>query len=193
MRVAYKLSENDLIEAQGKHGGMWAKALPIFGLLLVLAGLGSIALNPKQNAGAILPILIGLFFLFGSRLSIRRSFRQDNRLQQPFEVVVSQDGIDISSTTGSSKYAWNAFTRYVESKNLFLVYQAPKVFNVFPKRAFAPGEEESFRSLLSERIGPTSVALDKKISLRTWIFLAVVVMTGILLVMAIHNTIHSSR
>ena len=172
---------------------MWTKALPIFGLLLILAGLGSIALNPKQNAGAILPILIGLFFLFGSRLSIRRSFRQDNRLQQPFEAVVSQDGIDISSQTGSSKYAWSAFTRYAESRNLFLLYQAPKIFNVFPKRAFAPGEEESFRSLLSERLGTTSVALGKKISLRTWIFLAVVVMTGILLVMAIHNTIHNSR
>jgi hypothetical protein len=193
MRVAYKLGENDLIEAQGKHGGVWTKAIPRFGLLLILAGLGSISLNPKQNAGAILPILIGLFFLFGLKLSIRRSFRQDNRLQQPFEAVVSQDGIDISSTTGSSKYAWSAFTRYVESKNLFLVYQAPKVFNVFPKRAFAPGEEESFRSLLSERVGTTSVALRKTISLRTWIFLAVVVMTGILLVITIYNTIHSSR
>jgi hypothetical protein len=123
MRIAYKLSENDLIEAQGQHGGVWTKAIPVFGLLLILVGLGSIASNPKQNAGAILPILIGLFFLFGLRLQIRRSFRQDNRLQHPFEAVISQDGIDISSPTGcSSKYAWSAFTRYVESKNLFLVY-----------------------------------------------------------------------
>ncbi len=187
MRVAYKLSENDLIEAQGRHGGVWTKAIPIVGLLLILTGLGSIALNPKQNAGAILPILIGLWFLFGSRMSIRRSFRRDNRLQQQFEAVVSQDGIDISSPTGSSKYEWSAFTRYVESKNLFLVYQAPRVFNVFPKRAFAPGEEESFRGLLSERVGKTSVASPTKISLRTWIFLAVVAVSGILLVMAIRN------
>lgn len=193
MRVAYKLSENDLIEAQGKHGGAWSKALPVFGSLLILAGLGSIALDPKQNAGAIVPILVGLFFVFGLRLRIRQSFRQDNRLQQPFEAVVSQDGIDISSQTGSSKYEWSAFIRFAESKNLFLVYQAPKVFNVFPKRAFAPGEVESFRSLLSERIGTTSVALHKKISLRTWIFLAVVAITGILLVMAIHNILHNSR
>jgi YcxB-like protein len=187
MRVTYKLSEDDLIEAQGRHGGLRTKAIFVFGLLLILAGLGSIALNPKQNAGAILPILIGLFFLFGSRVSIRRSFRQDNRLQQPFEAVVSQDGIDISSPTVSSKYAWSSFTRYVESKNLFLVYQAPKVFNVFPKRAFAPGEEESFRSLLSERVGTTSVAHRMRISPQAWILLAVVTMAGILLVMAIRN------
>jgi hypothetical protein len=192
MRFAYQLSENDLMEAQVTHGGLWARVTRVFGVILILAGLGSIALNPKQNAGAVIPILVGLFFLFGLRLNIRRSFRQDNRLQQPFEAVVSRDGIDISSTTGSSKYAWNAFTSYVESKNLFLVYQAPKVFNVFPKRAFAPGEEESFRSMLTERVGTTPVA-QSKISLRIWVFLAVVAVTGILLIMAIHNIIHSSR
>lgn len=187
MRVAYKLSQEDLIEAQGKHGGVWTKARPVFGLLLILAGVGAIALNPKQNVGAIFPILIGLYFMFGLRLSIRRSFMQDQRLQQPFEAVVSQDGIDISSPMVSSKYEWSAFTRYVESKNLFLVYQAPKVFNVFPKRAFAPGEEDSFRSLLSERLGATSLSHRTRISPRTWIFLAVVAIAGILLVMAIRN------
>jgi|SRR6185295_8033690 hypothetical protein len=187
MRVTYKLSENDLLEAQGKHGGVWTKAIRVWGLLLILAGLVSIASNAKQYANVILPILLGLFFLFGLRLLVRRSFRQDNRLQQPFEAAISQDGIDVSSPTGSSKYAWSAFTRYLESKNLFLVYQAPKVFNVFPKRAFAPGEEESFRNLLSERLGTASVAHRKRISPQTWIFLAVVAISGILLVMALHN------
>jgi hypothetical protein len=187
MRVTYKLSEDDLIEAQGKHGGLWTKALGVCGLLLILAGLGSIASNAKQYENAILPILLGLFFLFGLRLLVRRSFRQDKRLQQPFEVVVSQDGIDVSSPTSSTKYGWSAFTRYVESKNLFLVYQAPKVFNVFPKRAFAPGEEEFFRSMLSERLGTSSAAHLKRISPQTWIFLAVVAIAGILLVMAIRN------
>jgi hypothetical protein len=193
MRLAYRLSESDLIEAQGKHGGAWTKAIPIIGLLLILAGLGSIVLNSKQNVGAILPIVIGLWFLFGSRISIRRSFRQDNRLQQQFEVVVSEDGINISSPTGTSKYAWSAFTRHEESKNLFLVYQAPKVFNVFPKRAFAPGEEESFRSLLTERVVATSGAKRNKMSSRTWIFVSVVAVAGILLIVAIHNIVHSGR
>jgi len=43
MRVTYKLSENDLLEAQGKHGGVWTKAIRVWGLLLILAGLVSIA------------------------------------------------------------------------------------------------------------------------------------------------------
>ena len=185
MRVAYKLSENDLLEAQSKHGGVWSKAIWVWGLILILAGLGSIA--TKQYASAVLPILLGVFFLFGLGLRVRRSFRQDNRLQEQFEVVISQSGIDVSSPTRSSKYAWSAFTRFVESKNLFLVYQAPKVFNVFPKRAFTPGDVESFRSLLSEQLGAASAAHRKRISPQTLIFLAVVAIAGILLVIAIRN------
>ena len=188
MRVAYNLSENDLLEAQRKHGGMWAKAIRVWGLLLILAGLGSIALDPKQYAGAVLPILLGAFFLFGPSLLGRRAFRKDDRLQQPIEAVASESGIEVSSPTASSKYEWSAFTRYAESKNLFLVYQAPNVFNVFPKRAFALGEEESFRALLSARLGTASVAHNKKINPRTWILLAVVAIAGILLIMTIRNT-----
>jgi hypothetical protein len=67
------------------------------------------------------------------------------------------------------------------------VYQAPKVFNVFPKRAFAIGEEESYRTLLSDRLGAASAAHRKKINPRMWILLAVVAIAGILLVMTIRN------
>jgi YcxB-like protein len=193
MRILYELTPNDLIEAQRKHGGVWIRATPLIGLLLIIAGLASIALDPKHNVGAIVPTIVGLFLVFGLGLSIRRSFRLDNRLQQPFELVVTTEGIDISSKTSTSKYQWSAFIRYAESKNLFLVYQAPKVFNVFPKRAFAPGEEESFRGVLVERVGTTSIAHRRRLSVRTWIFLAVVLISGILLVMAIHNIVHNSR
>jgi hypothetical protein len=188
MRVAYKLSENDLLEAHGKNAGIWTKAIRVWGLLLILVGLGSIALHPKQYAGAAPQIILGAFFWFGLPLLIRRAFRKDNRLQQPLEAVVSESGIEVSSPTASSKYEWSAFTRYAESKNLFFVYQAPKVFNVFPKRAFALGEEESFRALLSARLGAASVAYHKKINPRTWIWLAVVAIAGILLVMTTYNT-----
>jgi hypothetical protein len=194
MRILYELTPNDLIEAQRKHRGVWIRATSLIGLLLSIAGLASIALDPKHNVGAIVPIIVGLFLVFGSGLSIRRSFRLDTRLQEPFELVANPEGIDISSKTSVSKYKWSAFVRFSESKNLFLVYQAPEVFNVFPKRAFAPGEEESFRGVLVEKLGTTtSIAHRRRVSVRTWIFLAVVLISGILLIMAIHNIVHNSR
>jgi len=187
MRLEYRLTESDLLEAQGKHGGVWTRLLRIWGALLIAAGVGSLVMRPRHYSDAVLPILLGLFFLFGLRLLALRSFRRDQRLQQHFEAIISESGIDSSSPTGSTKSTWGAFTRYVESKHLFLLYQAPHVFSIFPKRAFAPGDEESFRALLNDKLGAASAAYGKRISPRTWIFLAVVTVSALLLVMAIRN------
>jgi hypothetical protein len=54
MRVSYKLTERDVLEAQGKHGGLWTKLLPIWGLLVLAAGLVSLVHDPNQ-----FPSLVG--------------------------------------------------------------------------------------------------------------------------------------
>jgi hypothetical protein len=161
--------------------------MPLLGLLLITAGVISLTENPARYANSILPILAGLFFLFGLRVLARSSYRRDNRLPQTFEAVVSDSGVNVSSGTTSSRYAWNAFIRYQESKSLFLIYQALKVFNIVPKPAFARGEEESFRSIFSQKLGGSSSAHNKKISPRTWIFLRVVAASLVLLAMASRN------
>jgi hypothetical protein len=166
MRLEYRLTESDFLEAQEKHGGVWTKLLLIWGVLLIAAGVGSFVLRPRHYSDGILPILLGLFFLFGLRLLALRSFRRDQRFQQPVEAIISDSGIDAFSPTGSTKSAWGAFIRYAESEHLFLLYQGPHVFSIFPKRAFAPKDEESFRGLLNDKLGATSAAYGKRISPR---------------------------
>ncbi|MGC2248940.1 MAG: YcxB family protein [Terriglobales bacterium] len=99
--------------------------------------------------------------------------------------MISETGIDSSSPTGSTQSTWSAYTRYVESRNLFLLYQAPHVFSLLPKRAFAPGEEESFRGLLNAKLGAATAAHRRKISPQAWMFLAVVGIAAVLLVISI--------
>jgi hypothetical protein len=187
MRVSYKLSEKDLLEARGKHGGPWIKLIPIIGILLVASGLGSLVPSSRQFPSAAGSIAMGLFLLFFLRLQVWLSFRRDTRLQDQFEAAISDSGIDVSSSTATSTYSWSAFTRYAETKNLFLVYQSPQAFNVFPKRSFGLQEANEFRSLLDQKLGSASVAHRKRISPQTWIFLVVVALAAILLVMAIRN------
>jgi hypothetical protein len=187
MRLAYTLTANDLVEAQRKHGGWWSKLEPVWGLCLFAAGLASLAMNRNGLPAAGFTTMLGLFFLFGRTWLIRRAFRRDNRLQQPFETVVSDSGIDVSSASSSSQHTWSAFTRFVETKNLFLVYQAENLVNIIPKRAFLAGEEESFRALLSSRLGAASAAYARKISPRTLIFCFVVIMAAMLLWTVIRN------
>jgi hypothetical protein len=125
-----------------------------------------------------------VFFL---KLQVWLSFRRDNRLRDQFEAAISDSGIDVSSSTATSTYSWSAFTRYAETKNLFLVYQSPQAFNIFPKRSFSLREANEFRSLLDQKLGSASVADRKRISPQTWVVLVVVVLAAILLVMAIRN------
>src|SRR5713226_6344279 len=121
MRVSYKLSKGDVLEAKGKHAGLWIKVLPIFGIILLAASLVSLGHDPKQFPSFVGAIVIGLFLTFFLRLQV--AFKQDNRLQDQFEATISDSGIDVSSPKGASKYNWSAFVRYVETNNLFLVYQ----------------------------------------------------------------------
>ena len=157
------------------------------GALLIAAALISAIRHPQQYSDVVLPLLLGMFFLFGLRMLVGRSFRRDQRLQQHFEAVVSDEGLDISSPTASTNHTWAAFTRYVESRNLFLLYQAPQVFNVLPKRAFAEGEAEAFRGLLQEKLGAKSEAHGRKISPRVLVFLVVVAGSLVVLVLAIRK------
>lgn len=107
-------------------------------------------------------------------------------------LVISDDGIEVSISTAKTDYGWNGFTRYSETKNLFLVYQSKQVFNIFPKRAFAAGEADDFRKLLEQKLGDATMAQGKRISPRVWIFLAVVVVAAILLVRTVLNILHST-
>jgi hypothetical protein len=186
MTIDFTLTEDDFLEALRMHRGVWAKLLTLWGLLLIALGLISLIANSKQYSNYVVPILAGFFILFGLKFLARRSFRRDLRLQQPLQAVISDSGIEISSPTGSSKQTWDAFIRYVESKNLFLLYQGPQMFNVIPKRAFAQGEEDTLRSILAQRLGTASKAR-RKLSPRLWLLLAVVAVAAVLLMLTIRN------
>jgi len=189
MRVSHKLSETDVLEAQRKHGGVSIKVLPIIGLLVLAFSLVSLMHNPnpKQFPNLVGGMVVGLFLVFFLRLQVWLSFRRDNRCQDQCEAFISDSGIDVSSSKVNSKYDWSAFVRFSETKNLFLVYQARQVFNVFPKRAFAADEVDSFRNLLDEKLGAASIASRKRISSRTWIFLIWAAIAAVMLFMTIRN------
>jgi hypothetical protein len=132
MRISYNLTLKDMFEAQGKHGGWRNKVLPILGLPLFAIGLVHLIHDPTQIPSPVAIIAPALFLTCFVKLQVWLSFRRDNRLTDQFEAVISDSGIDVSSSKLATKYNWNAFTRYAETKNLSLVYQAPQCVNIFP-------------------------------------------------------------
>lgn len=165
MRIAYQISEEDFLEAQKLYSAtsltrtqrLFRRVMTIAGLVLFIAGAVSLLLPssefrndlvPGTGAGAILILL----FWVAPQLGMKKKFAKDKRLQCEIVAEFSESGMDISSRNSSAKISWADCVRYSESANLFLVFQSPQIFNVFPKRAFATGETDEFRQLLNRRL-----------------------------------------
>jgi hypothetical protein len=189
-RLEYTLSKKDFLEAQRAHGRWASRFLPIFGGLLMLAGIFTLAQDPKHLGNALTGILIGAALAFGQGILWSHSYRQDKRLHNRFAATFSEEGIEVSASTGSSKHEWKAFTRYVETKGLFLLYQGPVCMNIFPKGCFGSGEADAFRNLVQQKLGNK---MDRKrLSPSAWIFILVVGVAFVLMLIVIRNAVRQS-
>jgi hypothetical protein len=189
-RLEYTLSKKDFLEAQRAHGRWASRFLPIFGGLLMLAGIFTLAQDPKHLGNALTGILIGAALAFGQGILWSHSYRQDKRLHDRFAATFSEEGIEVSASTGSSKHEWKAFTRYVETKGLFLLYQGPVGMNIFPKGCFGSGEADAFRNLVQQKLGNK---MDRKrLSPSAWIFILVVGVAFVLMLIVIRNAVRQS-
>jgi len=66
-------------------------------------------------------------------------------------VRISAAKLTLATDLITVAYKWRAFVRFVETKNLFLLYNSEKVFTIIPKRAFASDEDiGTFRGLIRE-------------------------------------------
>jgi hypothetical protein len=184
VKVVYKLSEKDVREALGKNGGWWTKVAPVVGIFLLAVALGGLVLDPGHSLMAVVPFGIGLLMIFILKLRAQQMFKR-GRYDDEIQVEISDSGIDASNSVANAKFIWSAFTRYEESKNLFLLYQSQLMFNIYPKRAFSSEDADAFRSLLVEHLCSASKAYNRKISPKTWVFFAVVGMAFVLAAIAI--------
>ena len=66
---------------------------------------------------------------------------------------ISEEELTLSSPIFQSTLKWQIYTHFIETTNLFMVYQSKRLFNMFPKRAFSNEQElDEFRYLLERKI-----------------------------------------
>jgi hypothetical protein len=192
MRIEYTLSENNLLEAQKAQLGLPSRALPFFGGLLMLSGVVMLLQNPRQFGPSLAGVVIGAGLAFGFRLLVFYTYKRDKRLHDRFVATLSDDGIEVSSSAGSSKFKWDAFTRLRETKSVFLLFQGPACVNIIPKSGLSPGEDERFRKLIQEKLRPGDQMDRKGLSLRTWILIGVVAVAFVLMLITIRNALRQA-
>jgi hypothetical protein len=98
---------------------------------------------------------VGVYLLycgFAMRRYFRRLYREDHRFKYDFTAEISEEGIHVTTPFSDAHLKWVAFVRFLESDDIFMVFVAQWNFIIFPKRAFAPGDAEKFRSAVQTNI-----------------------------------------
>lgn len=108
----------------------------LFSVFLVVIGICSNpSFNPLQN-----------YF-------IARLWKSQPSIREPMTLEISEEGLTGSSPIFQSTVKWQIYTHFIETTNLFVVYQSKRLFNMFPKRAFSNEQElDEFRYLLERKI-----------------------------------------
>jgi hypothetical protein len=105
------------------------------------------------NAGfaAVVIFLIANYFLLVP-MTTRRTYRKHKALHRPYTFSWSESGLTIRSESGEWKIAWDDYLKWDENAQIFILYQAPRLFNMMPKRALTPEQIVDLRQCAG-RIG----------------------------------------
>jgi hypothetical protein len=164
VRIAYRVSEKDSVDAYdlfaaSGSGRYSRRSLPWVGACGLGAEAYYLIVQPRRDiilivAGFAVSVSL-LFYRFGHRQWFRGVYRKDHRFKHEFTADISDEGIHIITPFSDSLVKWNAFVRYLEGKDIFTLCVSEGNFFIFPKRAFAQGEDAEFRSLLQRKVGST--------------------------------------
>ena len=86
---------------------------------------------------AVVVLMIANYFLLVP-ISTRRTYRKHKALHRPYTYSWSETGLTVTSTGGEWHVPWNDYLKWDENAQIFILYQAPRLFNMVPKRALSP-------------------------------------------------------
>jgi hypothetical protein len=159
LNLHYTLTQDDYLKAQdlfARHNSLMSRAVvhasPVFGVLLIAAAILNLWNAPRSWLSSFLCVFWGMFLLLWRRFSLARTFMKEKRLHQQFDVVIDDQGVELSNANGKTVSLWSAFDKFAESDGIFLLFCGQRTFHLIPKRAFASGQERQLRELLREKI-----------------------------------------
>jgi hypothetical protein len=84
---------------------------------------------------------------------LNRFWKKLPNSHHPISLEVNEETLNFKSVTYESSLQWQFFIQAIETKNIFMLYQAKALFNMLPKRAFSSDEQMAeFRELVRTKI-----------------------------------------
>jgi len=93
---------------------------------------------------AVVVLLVADYYLMAP-IRTRRIYRKHKALHRPYTFSWSENGLTITGTSGEWQVAWSDYLKWAENAQVFILYQAPRLFNIVPKRALAPEQIADLR------------------------------------------------
>ncbi len=155
----YKITEDDYVKCMMLAASSSKKQLlqlSIGGIVCLLLGLfGPRGLNGIGYA-ALIAGAFGYFFALYifTPYNAKKSYRKYKAIQNPMTISFSDDGYNIRAENGQSNAKWDLLLKWRENNNFILVYLAPKLFHLIPKRLAESGfDVDGFRKFLQVKLG----------------------------------------
>lgn len=164
MKFEYRLQLKDLIEAH------WVYSKEAFfryciGLIILIVTTDLISFFTKFHFlwnGILLRGTIPNFILLTSLYAlvyaqqyyaIKHDFEKQPIFRDSVSVEMSEEGLEVKTSTSESKIKWSSFSYWKETPNLFLLYYPSKLHDLFPKRAFESDRQiDEFQEILASRL-----------------------------------------
>ena len=159
MEVEYNITEKDSVKSAKLHAAATRKQFVWLGLtglgLLLFAVFGPDRIKNIGYFGLIGGIL-GYFITIHviCPWQAKRNYRGYKTIQQPMKLEFTDDGFIIMTQNGIVNVKWDHLIKWRENDEMILVFFAPKMYYLVPKRISDRGFDiESFRQLLQEKLG----------------------------------------
>lgn len=159
MEIQYNITEADYVKSVKLSAMATQKQLNWLvagGLgLLLLAVFGPNSLKVMGYSGVICGVLGYLIVLhLFSPMQAKRNYRNYKSIHLPLYFDVVDGGFTIRTENGQNNVKWEDVLKWREDKNYVLIYFAPKMFYMIPKRIAESGfDMEGFRKVLRDKLG----------------------------------------
>lgn len=140
MEFEYTITEDEYVKAN-KLFTKPAQAILIFYAITVIAlvAISIITNSFIVKTGAIGSVIGGYFGYMATRhlyapWRTRKQYRAYKAAQEPVVVKILPESLLFKSNTGEAVIEWSYIKKWRENEELLLIYQAPEIYHILPKR-----------------------------------------------------------
>lgn len=161
----YRISEQDYLRSSRLGGRLRTRHrnLLLAGLFVLVAmALYSLKIGDKAMGSTLIACVFGgllaalVIRLVVRPILVRRQYRRYALMQQGQKVGFAPEGLHFQSAVGQAVVNWSNFHGWRENDEFLVLFIAPRVFYVLPKRIAEAGFPlESLRTTLAREVGPS--------------------------------------